>query len=113
MTKNIGKSLTALCLMPILLLSLASCDRKADASADEIVAKCLEAMGGIEANKKQTTRKMEGSITLMGTTGRFTVTQKAPNLKHTVSETPAFGVVHEGFDGKVLLTPVTRDKTMS
>ena len=52
-------------------------------NVDEIVAKHLAAIGGVEANMKQTSRKLEGTLTIAGgTPGKITVTQKAPNLKH-------------------------------
>lgn len=70
---------------------------------DEIVAKHLTAIGGLEINQKLRTRKMEGNLTIaaIGTPWKLTSIQKAPDKKHNRVEIPGIGVVTEGCDGKV------------
>lgn len=115
---QIRRRIMASCLAAVMLFSFSSCDRKgenttetpdsadtspsADTIIEKIVAQHLEALGGHEANRKQTTRRLEGSVAIMGgTPGKITVTRKAPNLKHSMTETPGSGTTTEGYDGKV------------
>jgi len=72
-------------------------------TVDEIVARHVEAVGGLEAHNKLTTRTSEGTFTLtaVGMPWKFTTTQKAPDKKHNLIQIPAIGEVTEGCDGKV------------
>ena len=108
---------TTISLILFLLLSLTSCDRKSetatdtaevtdnvqatDTSLEDVVAKHLAAIGGAEAHRQQTTRLMDGSITLMGTSGKLTVTQKAPDKKHSRMEMPGGLITTEACDGTI------------
>jgi len=71
---------------------------------DEIVTEYVEAIGGLDAHKKHTTRKLEGLFTFVATNTppwRMSITQKAPNLTHTWIEIPNHGEFTEGYDGTV------------
>ena len=51
----------------------------ADASTGEIVAKHLEAIGGVEAHAKLKTRQIEGTLTIGDQALKMSVTQKSPD----------------------------------
>ncbi len=72
-------------------------------TVDELIAAYHKAMGGFEANKKITTRRISGTLSMAGTTEpwKMTFTQKAPDLAHNKIEIPGFGHAFEGHDGKV------------
>lgn len=86
-----------------ILLALVAAARAQEAAptVDEIVAKHLEAIGGLEANKKLKTRETEGTITLAaaGMPWKFTSIQKAPDKKHNRIEIAGAGLLTEGCDG--------------
>src|SRR5262252_4222060 len=71
-------------------------------TADEIVSKYVEAIGGEKAIRSQTSLLQKGSIeiadaNLSGTTEFY---EKAPNKTAAVINITNFGLVQEGFDGK-------------
>ncbi len=72
-------------------------------STDEMIVKYQEAIGGLAANKKITTRRIDGKLTLPGAPQSFEITSiaKAPDLVHTKVVVPGFGNSFEGSDGKV------------
>lgn len=72
-------------------------------TVDALIASYHEAIGGLQANKKLTTRQREGTISLFGAPDPFkmTVIQKAPNLAYSKVVIPGFGEAVEGHDGKV------------
>lgn len=83
--------------------ALSTVTSSAAPSVKEIAAKHLEAIGGVEANKELTTRRVEGTLTVaaIGTPWKMTVIQKAPDKKLTRIEIPGAGLVTEGCDGKI------------
>jgi len=80
-------------------------DSKAAAlpTADQIIDKYVAAIGGKAAIEKQTSRVVKGTfeIAAFGASGTFEASSKAPNKNVTVINVVGFGVVQEGFDGKV------------
>lgn len=89
--------------MPLYALSLvfsltASVAKAQD--ADEIVAKGLKALGGVEKMKSIHSRRTNGTITVSGgaASGSFTLTQMRPNLSRF--EADIFGnIVVQAYDG--------------
>src|SRR5215471_16120665 len=71
-------------------------------SADEIVSKYVEAIGGEKAIKGVTSRVSKGSLDIaaVGLNGTAEVYEKVPNKTATVINLTGFGLVQEGFDGK-------------
>jgi len=69
-------------------------------TVDEIVAKHLEAIGGVEAHEKLKTRQMEGTLTIGDQALKMTITQKSPDKVFARFVVPGAGVVTEGCDGK-------------
>ena len=71
-------------------------------TADQILDKYVQAMGGKTAIEKQTSRVSKGSfeIPAVGATGTAEIFEKAPNKSAAIINIPGFGVVQEGFDGK-------------
>jgi hypothetical protein len=72
-------------------------------TADQIIDKYVQAIGGKAAIEKTTSRVSKGSFELpaFGASGTFESTEKVPNKGLTVINVEGFGVVQEGFDGKV------------
>lgn len=72
-------------------------------SIDELLSAYHLAMGGLEANRKVTTRRIEGTISILGMAepAKLTTIQKAPNLCRTVIEATGMKI-QEGHDGKVM-----------
>jgi zinc protease len=72
-------------------------------SADQIIDKYVQAIGGKAAIEKQTSRVSKGSFELpaFGASGTAEIFEKAPNKGLAVITVAGFGVVQEGFDGKV------------
>lgn len=92
------KHLAPLILFPVLLAQLSAAP-----TADEIVAKVIEASGGKEKLESVTTRKMEGSL-VMGAAGQsfqVTVFQKAPDKKYVKLEAGGQVVYEEGVNGEM------------
>lgn len=72
------------------------------ASADKILQKYVQAIGGKAAIARQTSRVSKGTfeIAAFGATGSAEIYEKAPNKSASVVNVAGFGVVQEGFDGK-------------
>src|SRR5262249_4267845 len=72
-------------------------------SADQIIDKYVQALGGKAAIEKQTSRVSKGSFELpaFGASGTAEIFEKGPNKTLAVITIAGFGVVQEGFDGKV------------
>lgn len=88
-------------------------------SVEQLLASYHEAIGGLEANKKVTTRRIEGTITMFGMEepAKLTVIQKAPDLgltkfegKEPISDTKI--EVLEGHDGKVVWRSIPVEGTV-
>jgi len=77
--------------------------RLSAASAEDLIKAHLQAIGGVEAHKKHTSRVMKGTLRIpdQGITAEITVSAKAPNKLRTELEIPGVGKIVEGFDGKV------------
>lgn len=69
--------------------------------ADEIVAKGLEALGGVKKLKSIQSRRSSGTITVSGgaASGPFTLIQKRPNLSHFEADLLG-NLVVQAYDGK-------------
>lgn len=72
-------------------------------TADQIIEKYVQAIGGKAAIEKQTSRVSKGSfeIAAFGASGTAEIFEKAPNKNVAIINVAGFGVVQEGFDGKV------------
>jgi outer membrane lipoprotein-sorting protein len=71
-------------------------------TADQILDKYVQAVGGKAAIEKQTTRVSKGSLEIpaVGASGTAEIYEKAPNKNAAIITIAGFGVVQEGFDGK-------------
>lgn len=70
-------------------------------TADQILAKYTEALGGIAAIEKLKTRSMKGTwLTSDGITLSYEVYQSAPDKLYTILNTPKQGVFERGFNGQ-------------
>ena len=71
-------------------------------TADEIISKYVEAIGGEKAIKGATSRVSKGSLEIasVGLNGTAEVYEKAPNKTVTIVNIAGFGLVQEGYDGK-------------
>ena len=70
-------------------------------TADQILAKYTEALGGSATIEKLKTRSMKGTwLTSDGTTLGYEVYQTAPGKLFTILNTPRQGTFERGFDGK-------------
>jgi photosynthetic reaction center cytochrome c subunit len=70
-------------------------------TADQILAKYTEALGGSAVIEKLKTRSMKGTwVTADGNTLGYEVYQTAPDKLFTILNTPKQGVFERGFDGK-------------
>ena len=75
--------------------------KEAPPTADQILAKYTEALGGSAAIEKLKTRSMKGTwLTADGVTLGYEVYQAAPDKLFTILNTPKQGVFERGFDGK-------------
>src|SRR6185295_10591174 len=71
-------------------------------TADQVLAKYTEALGGAAAIEKLKTRTMKGSwIGSNGITLGYELYQTAPDKVYVVLNTPKQGVIERGFDGQV------------
>jgi hypothetical protein len=70
-------------------------------TADQILAKYTEALGGAAVIEKLKTRSMKGTwLTSTGITFGYEVYQSAPDKIYAVLNTPKQGVIERGFDGQ-------------
>jgi photosynthetic reaction center cytochrome c subunit len=70
-------------------------------TADQILTKYTEALGGSAMIDKLKTRSMKGTFeTSSGTTLGYEIYQAAPDKLYVVLNTPKQGVIERGFDGK-------------
>jgi outer membrane lipoprotein-sorting protein len=103
--KIMKRTLTIIFLLPVIAaVALAQGGKPAAMpTAEQIIDKYVQAIGGKAAIEKQTSRVSKGSFELpaFGASGTFEATEKAPNKGLTVINVEGFGVVQEGFDGKV------------
>lgn len=72
-------------------------------TADQIIEKYVQAIGGKAALEKPTSRVSKGSFELpaMGASGTAEIYEKAPNKTIAIVNISGFGTIQEGFDGKV------------
>ncbi|HYK87244.1 MAG TPA: hypothetical protein VE398_00635 [Acidobacteriota bacterium] len=72
-------------------------------TADQIVDKYVEALGGRAAIEKVTSRVAKGTfdIPAFGASGTFEAYAKAPDKNITIIDVPGFGVIKQAFDGTV------------
>lgn len=71
-------------------------------TADQILAKYTEALGGSAVIEKLKTRSMKGSLTMTasGATMGYEAYQSAPNKIYTILNTPKQGVIERGSNGQ-------------
>src|SRR6476659_3231756 len=71
-------------------------------TAEQVLAKYTEALGGAAAIEKLKTRTMKGSwLTSNGTTLGYELYQTTPDKVYVVLNTPKQGVIERGFDGHI------------
>ena len=70
-------------------------------TADQILDRYVQALGGEAANRRLTGRVTKGEITIDGQSGTFEIYEKAPDKHLIVIQIPGVGSVREGFDGRV------------
>lgn len=76
--------------------------RPSPPTADQILAKYTEALGGAAAIEKMKTRSMKGTwLASNGISLGYEVYQTAPDRIYTVLNTPKQGVIERGFNGSV------------
>jgi hypothetical protein len=81
--------------------SPATTPKETPPTADQILAKYTEALGGSAAIEKLKTRSMKGTwLTGNGITLGYEVYQTAPDRIYTVLNTPKQGVIERGFNGQ-------------
>jgi hypothetical protein len=79
----------------------ATATKETPPTADQILAKYTEALGGSAAIEKLKTRSMKGTwVTGDGITLGYEVYQTAPDRIYTVLNTPKQGVIERGFNGQ-------------
>lgn len=79
----------------------ATATKETPPTADQILAKYTEALGGSAAIEKLKTRSMKGTwLTADGVTLGYEVYQSAPDKLFTILNTPKQGTFERGFDGK-------------
>jgi hypothetical protein len=81
----------------------ATATKEAPPTADQILAKYTEALGGSAVIEKLKTRSMKGSLTMTadGATMGYEAYQSAPNKVYTILNTPKQGVVERGSNGQI------------
>lgn len=80
----------------------ATAPKETPPTADQIIARYTEALGGAAAIEKLKTRSMKGTwLTADGITLGYEVYQAAPDKIYTVLNTPKQGVIERGFDGQI------------
>jgi hypothetical protein len=76
--------------------------KDANPTAEQILTRYTEALGGAAAIEKLKTRSMKGSwLTSTGITLGYEVYQTAPERIYTILNTPRQGTIERGFDGHV------------
>ena len=72
-------------------------------TADQIIEKYVQALGGKAAIEKHNSRTSKASfeIAAMGANGSVEIYEKAPNKTIAIITIPGYGVIREAYDGKV------------
>ncbi len=102
-----GRKLIGL-MLPILALVAAFCAGPSQAgdlpSAEEVIDKSIEAMGGRAAFEAIKNRVTQGTLNIpsMGITGKILAYSAPPNLSYTRMEAEGLGVVESGTDGEIV-----------
>src|SRR5262245_3367214 len=75
----------------------------AEATVDQILDKYVQAVGGIQAVEKITSRVAKGTfeVSAMGLKGEIEVYAKAPNKTLRVQHLSGVGEILDGYDGKI------------
>ena len=94
------KRATSMCVLSLLVISFMAIPAKSQ-SADDILEKMIDAMGGRKAleNIKDTTISGTMDLTQMGLSGAITVSQKEPNKSRFDIEVMGM-VITQAFDGE-------------
>jgi len=81
----------------------ATATKETPPTADQILAKYTEALGGSAAIEKLKTRAMKGSLTMTasGATMGYEAYQSAPNRMYAIMNTPKQGAIERGSNGQV------------
>lgn len=69
-------------------------------TAEAIVARYIEAIGGEEAIRSHTSRTDKGTMSLGGVTGEMTIYSAAPNKRVGLFVTKEIGVINQGYNGE-------------
>jgi hypothetical protein len=86
---------------PVAETPAATATKETPPTADQILAKYTEALGGSAVIDKLKTRSMKGTwLTPDGTTLGYEVYQSSPDKLFTILNTPKQGVIERGFNGK-------------
>lgn len=69
---------------------------------DELLAKYVEAVGGVAANEKVTSRVIKGTLNVVGVSrgGSFEIQAQAPNKIATMLQAYPLGTINSGFNGR-------------
>ena len=79
----------------------AAAPKETPPTADQVLAKYTQALGGAAAIEKLKTRTMKGTwLASNGATWGYEVYQTAPDKNYTIINTPKQGVIERGFDGQ-------------
>jgi len=72
-------------------------------TADQILDKYVQAIGGKAVIEKQTSRYSKGTLEIpaFGASGTAEVYEKAPNKTITIVNIPGFGIINDCFDGTI------------
>jgi len=87
---------------PVAESTAAAVARETPPTADQILAKYTEALGGSAVIEKLKTRSMKGNLvmTASGATMSYEAYQSAPNKIYTILNTPKQGVIERGSNGQ-------------
>lgn len=75
--------------------------QKGKLTAEQVLEKSIQAMGGRAAMGKITSTSMKGTLQMQGISGSFEIHQKAPNKYFMVQNLQGVGEFKQGYDGKI------------
>ncbi|MCL4524585.1 MAG: DUF620 domain-containing protein [Acidobacteria bacterium] len=75
--------------------------KTAQPTAEQLIAKYVQAIGGRAAIERVTSRVTTGTMDLGGTLISMELSEKAPDKFLSILEVPGVGAVKQGYDGKI------------
>lgn len=90
-------------LIGLIFMGLSVCPvsaQKSRMTAEQVLEKSIQAMGGRAAMNKITSTIMKGNMQMQGMQGSFEIHQKAPNKHFFMQTLQGVGEFKQGFDGK-------------